>query len=461
MTVSPASPFTPISRKRRVKSPKKKASARRSKNRTPRNPAPGGGKISPNVAKQSKKNESHVETPSTEPAVQKSSIDSSVIILDWDDTLLASTHLASLGYRLEVEQEFDPNLRAQLDKLESQVISVLERLISYCRHKDSGKASNLVIITNAERGWVELSAKKFIPGVLPTLEKCHIVSARSTFEISGSGPFEWKLLAFYHKIQQSFGFRIPPPNLHPESPYTGYLQRLYESPEPQNPYQPPEMPCPLARNSPFKELPDLDDFEDATTDSEEDPVQKPVSGGQKSQGKNLPGGGVAAESEGDSPIKEDKENVHQGRKTSNTRKAPRAMLLDQQNAYGQANETVLLEQTPRAADSGTNNQYTDPYAEDPISPYHLYDAGLSFTLSPDHEETELSEKYVVSFGDSLAEKHAAYNVVQNMPNTILKTVKFLERPTISQLCKQLTLMELNLDYILETRRAMDLVLNPE
>jgi len=463
MTVSPAqSPFTPISRKRRVKSPKKKASARgRSKNRhspKTRAPAPGGGQVPPDVATRSNANESPKQT-ATVPTVQTSPIDSSVIILDWDDTLLASTHLASLGYRLEVEQEFDPNLRAQLDKLESQVISVLERLISYCsRQKDSGKASNLVIITNAERGWVELSAKKFIPRVLPTLEKCHIVSARSTFEISGSGPFEWKLLAFYHKIQQSFGFRIPPPNLHPESPYAGYLQRLYESPEPQNHYQ-PEMPCPLARNSPFKELPDLDDFEDATTDSEEDPVQKPLSA--KRQGKSLPGGGVAADSEIDTnSTKEDKENANQERAPSNTRKAPRAMLLDQQNAYGQAqHETVLLENSPRTADSGTPYS-EDPYAEDPISPYHLYDAGLSFTLSPDHEETELSEKYVVSFGDSLAEKHAAYNVVQNMPNTILKTVKFLERPTISQLCKQLTLMELNLDYILEGRRAMDLVLNP-
>lgn len=360
-------------------------------------------------------------------AAQPSPTETSVVILDWDDTLLSSSYLASLGYRLEVQQEFPPKLRQDLDLIEAHCIRVLENLIEMVG------AENLVIITNAERGWVELSAKKFIPGVLPTLEKCHVVSARSTFEISGSGPFEWKMLAFYHKIQQSFGFRIQPPPLDPRSPYVSYLKHLFETGADPTELasamagQLPEHPS-FERQTNFKQIPGLLSGDGTDEESSSDDSDDSVS--------VLPGGGHSHP---------DKENSSD----SASAKAPRSMLLDDQEAYQTESNDSFEGPTDRQ------------YAFGPIQPYHLHDANLVFQLHEEHEKIVQQTKYVVSFGDSLAEKHAAYGVVQNMPNTTLKTIKFLERPSTRQLIEQLSLVEQYLDYILECRRPLDIVLQTE
>jgi hypothetical protein len=39
-----------------------------------------------------------------------------------------------------------------------------------------------MIITNAAEGWVEFSANRFMPSVVPCLEKVKIVSARARYE---------------------------------------------------------------------------------------------------------------------------------------------------------------------------------------------------------------------------------------------------------------------------------------
>ena len=38
------------------------------------------------------------------------------------------------------------------------------------------------IITNAGEGWVQYSAEKFMPSLLPILEKINIISARAKYE---------------------------------------------------------------------------------------------------------------------------------------------------------------------------------------------------------------------------------------------------------------------------------------
>lgn len=63
-----------------------------------------------------------------------------------------------------------------------------------------------MIITNAETGWVELSAQTFMPCVLPLLQKVKIVSARSTYEpVFPDSPIDWKLQAFEQEIQAAYG----------------------------------------------------------------------------------------------------------------------------------------------------------------------------------------------------------------------------------------------------------------
>lgn len=96
----------------------------------------------------------------------------SVIIFDWDDTLLSSTFLSMHGFGLEassVPREFDVNLR----RLEAAVATLLQTAMNCGR---------VCIITNAETGWVQMSAQKFMPGLVNLLKKIEVLSARSAFE---------------------------------------------------------------------------------------------------------------------------------------------------------------------------------------------------------------------------------------------------------------------------------------
>jgi predicted molibdopterin-dependent oxidoreductase YjgC len=53
------------------------------------------------------------------------------------------------------------------------------------------------IITNAAEGWVEFSAKKFMPAVLPILQKVSIISARAKFQkLFPTDVPQWKLHTF-------------------------------------------------------------------------------------------------------------------------------------------------------------------------------------------------------------------------------------------------------------------------
>lgn len=107
-----------------------------------------------------------------------------VILFDWDDTLCPSSHLSTKGFTLETLvtcRDTESGLRA----LEASVINLLELAFTY---------GEVHIVTNAETGWVQLSASKFIPGVLPLLDRTKIISARSTYErLFPDEPYKWKV----------------------------------------------------------------------------------------------------------------------------------------------------------------------------------------------------------------------------------------------------------------------------
>jgi hypothetical protein len=108
--------------------------------------------------------------------------------------LLASSFLSSKGYRLDVPLIASSEIEADLKKLESTVIQLLNLAMTY------GKTC---IITNAETGWVQLSAQKFLPGVVPLLSKIRVLSARSTFEARfPDSPHKWKYHAFTENIHE-------------------------------------------------------------------------------------------------------------------------------------------------------------------------------------------------------------------------------------------------------------------
>jgi hypothetical protein len=119
-----------------------------------------------------------------------------VVLFDYDDTLLASSFLAGKGYRLDSDTK-SAEVDAGLRELEQSVVSVL-KLALQCGH--------VHIVTNAETGWVQLSAQKFMPGLVPLLSKVKIISARSTYETTHpDAPVKWKYCAFQDTLTNVFG----------------------------------------------------------------------------------------------------------------------------------------------------------------------------------------------------------------------------------------------------------------
>jgi len=117
---------------------------------------------------------------------------STVIIFDWDDTLLSSSYLATQGYRLDTVMPPCEEVDNGLKLLETSVVAVLTLALRY---------GSVHIITNAETGWVQLSASKFLPGVVPFLSKVQVISARSTYEhVYPDAPVKWKFCAFQSRI---------------------------------------------------------------------------------------------------------------------------------------------------------------------------------------------------------------------------------------------------------------------
>ena len=111
----------------------------------------------------------------------------SLIIFDWDDTLLPTSFLTQDGI-------FNENLilseseRKKIEKLESSALKLLDLAI---------KQGDVYIITNAGLGWVEYSAQKFYPKVCEVLPKIQIISARGEWEKDYPGDSrKWKIQTF-------------------------------------------------------------------------------------------------------------------------------------------------------------------------------------------------------------------------------------------------------------------------
>ena len=120
-----------------------------------------------------------------------------LIIFDWDDTLLSSSFLSSLNVRLDSDLHSLPSfafLHPQLTDLDRSVAALLSLALQCSPH-------HVVIITNAESGWVQLSAAKFLPLTFPLLSRVRVLSARSTYEaVFPDCPHKWKYCAFQREV---------------------------------------------------------------------------------------------------------------------------------------------------------------------------------------------------------------------------------------------------------------------
>ena len=69
-------------------------------------------------------------------------------------------------------------------------------VVAYKILKLSIENGRTYIITNAGEGWVQYSAEKFMPSLVPLLEKITIISARAKYEHISKDYTQWKIHAF-------------------------------------------------------------------------------------------------------------------------------------------------------------------------------------------------------------------------------------------------------------------------
>jgi hypothetical protein len=110
-----------------------------------------------------------------------------LFIFDWDDTLLCTSHLYD-NYPDDCIDSVPEGTQQVLKDCGNAVTKLLEM---------AQTLGQTFIITNAIGGWVETSAKAWMPSLIPLLQKVQVVSARSRYE--AEYPFEinkWKEEAF-------------------------------------------------------------------------------------------------------------------------------------------------------------------------------------------------------------------------------------------------------------------------
>jgi len=130
--------------------------------------------------------------------LDKFEADETLLIFDWDDTVLPSTWVQANNIRLDRCHELLPWQREMLSEAAQTVAETLRMAKQF---------GTVVFVTNAERGWIELSCQRFMPTLYPFLEGIKVLSARTMYERSGASPFDWKHWAFESEISRIFGLQ--------------------------------------------------------------------------------------------------------------------------------------------------------------------------------------------------------------------------------------------------------------
>ncbi len=93
-------------------------------------------------------------------------------------------------------------------QLPSQQYHNLFLEIGKCAEKCLAAAAEhgeVIIITNSDEGWVNYSAERYLPYMLPVLKKYRVVSARTRYEkFYPNQPLCWKAAAFAHEVNEHF-----------------------------------------------------------------------------------------------------------------------------------------------------------------------------------------------------------------------------------------------------------------
>jgi hypothetical protein len=118
---------------------------------------------------------------------QNVTVFNSIIIFDWDDTLMCTTYLTPNG-------EF--NRDTEIPEADLEQIAMLD----YYAHQILSLAMNkgdCYIVTNACQEWIEYSSQRFFPLVFSIMHKIKVLSARERYHEKFPEDYKlWKLFAF-------------------------------------------------------------------------------------------------------------------------------------------------------------------------------------------------------------------------------------------------------------------------
>jgi len=118
---------------------------------------------------------------SRDPQALQPSLQRTLIIFDWDDTLL---------HHAEAHDGTPPQWSRKLANTAKRLLQCAQLM------------GQTVIVTNSCEGWVELSAELYLPEVVPILQHVTVISARSRWE-STLPCSQWKVKAFTELLAQS------------------------------------------------------------------------------------------------------------------------------------------------------------------------------------------------------------------------------------------------------------------
>ena len=122
----------------------------------------------------------------------KPKIHNSLIIFDWDDTLLPTSFLTPNGNFTE-DIHLSSSDFEKMKEIENNISIIL---------KESIEKGNVYIITNAGINWVQFSANLFYPKISELLKKVKIISARGEYEKTYPGNLrQWKIQAFLNLLK--------------------------------------------------------------------------------------------------------------------------------------------------------------------------------------------------------------------------------------------------------------------
>ena len=114
-----------------------------------------------------------------------------LLIFDWDDTLLCTGWLRSRGYILK--DGVPPT---------QEILDVCEKLakVAWDLLTTAVQLGRVMIITNAMGQWVERSCALFMPRLLPIILGLPIVSAQARYRHLSTIPVVWKEKTFFDEL---------------------------------------------------------------------------------------------------------------------------------------------------------------------------------------------------------------------------------------------------------------------